>query len=392
MLSLSQILTPQTSAQVRAQMVVELNALGIPADRWIPGGVASSLLTVAAIVLAMFSTQMSNFVSGFFLPVSSGAFLQLLATYVYGVTVPQATFASGSYTLVNTGGGIYPYAAGGFFVQNAVTGQTYANTAPFTLAATSTLTIQIQATTAGTVGNANPGDVSILVTALLAVTGTNSTSIVGIDTPTDPQIRQLCLNSLGVRSVRGPRTAYAYSIQTATNPITGNPVNINRWTVAPDHSGNISVTVAAPSGVTDPNDVEGVATSIEALARPEGTVVSVNAATGVGYLPVLTPWVLAPAGVAPGDLLAAIGTAVSNFMGGPQNPIGGITASDDLHPGGFTGLLGGSVVAAAAVGVATIPGCTLVSLMGATDLALLAGQVAVDSISLSTPQIIPVRH
>ena len=288
------------------------------------------------------------------------------------------------------GGGIYPYAVGAFFVQNAVTGQTYTNTAAFTSNPATTITIGIQATTAGTVGNANPNDISILVTSLLGVAGTNPTSIVGIDAPTDAQIRQLCTNSLGARSVRGPRTAYAYSIQIATNPTTGSPVNINRFTIDNSHTGDVSVVIASPTGPPLGDDVTGVSTSIEANARPDGITVEVTAAVGVPYAPTITPWVLAPAGVAATDLLAAIQTSVTSFMGSPQNKIGGISAPDDANPGGFTGLLGGSIVAAVATGVATIPGCQLVSVLGATDLALSPGQVATNSIVVATPKLLPV--
>jgi hypothetical protein len=390
-LTLQQILTPQTSAQIRAQMVTTLQGLGVPANQWAATGVASTILTVAATVLSLFSNQISNFVAGFFLPTATGGLLQLLAQYVYGVTVPQATFASGSYLLTNIGGGVYPYAAGAFQCQNAVTGQTYTNPVGFTIPASSTLTIQIQATTAGTVGNANPGDISVIVTSALGVTGTNPASVVGLDPPTDAAIRQLCLNSLGARSVRGPRTAYAYAIQVALNTVTGNPVNINRWTVSSDsHTGDVSVVVASPSGTPDPNDVAGVVVSIEANARPDAVTVTTSGASVVPYSPVVTPWVIAPVGVSAAQLQTAIATAITNFLDGPQSPIGGNAAADDAHPLGFSGVLGPSIIGAAAIGVATIPDCTLVSLLGATDLGLTPTQVASDGVTVALPRIIPL--
>lgn len=387
-LTIQQILTPITPAQARAMLVTILVALSVPANSWIAGGVASSILTAAGNVLSMLSGQLANGIAAFFLPTATGGALQLVAKYVYGVTPPQATFASGPYTLVNAGGGVYPTAAGALVVSDPTTGTTYTNTSAFTLNGLATLTITIQCTTSGSAGNANPGAITNLVTPLLGVTGSNPSALVGLDPLSDAALRQLCLNSLGVRSVRGPRSAYAYAIQTATNAVTGNPVNVNRWDISTaSHTGQTSVVLAGPNGTTDPNDLTGVVTSIEAQARPEGITVTVSAATVETYAPTLTPWVLAPAGTSSAALQSSIASYVTAWFGSPANPIGGNVAADDANPGGFEGILGSGIAGIVGQAVAATPGCSLVSLQGATDLALTGAEIASWAGTVNAPRI-----
>ena len=112
MLTIQQLLTPVTAANFRSQAVLGLQSLGLQPQNWAPGGIASSTLTVACNLLATLSTQLSNAIAQQWNPTASGGGLQLLSYYFYGIVPPQATFAVGNLTLVNTGGGVYTYAAG----------------------------------------------------------------------------------------------------------------------------------------------------------------------------------------------------------------------------------------------------------------------------------------
>jgi hypothetical protein len=380
LLSLTALTTPLTMAQIRALMVKSLVALGIRADLWIAGGVSSSILTVAAQIGATASVLIATVISGFFLPLSSGTALQLLAIYGYGVTPPAATFATGKLTLTNTGGGVYTNVpVGSFVVQNLATKQTYTNTTIFTLGSVGTSTdvisIPIQATQQGSIGNAIPGAITVQITPLLGVTVSNPSSVIGIDAISDSALQQLCLNALGARSVRGPRTAYGYAAQTAINAVTGQPVNINRWTISESsHTGTVTLYVAAPSGVPDPNDVAGVVTSIEAVARPNAVRAIVIAASAVPDNDILTVQCLAPTGTTS----AALQTAVQNGLGTffENYPIGGITATD--VNGTITGLLAPAVIANIGASL-TAAGAQLISVSGYTDYTLPPQGVATNS-------------
>jgi hypothetical protein len=380
---LQTLVTPLTQTQIRATMVQALITLGIPANLWRSGGVASTLLTVAATVLAMASTLVAQAISGFFLPLASGTNLQLLAYYGYGVTPPAATFASGTLYLVNQGGGVYTVPTGGYTALNPATGQTYATTAGFSLGAvgspTATVSVAAQCTVQGSIGSANPLSITTPVTNLLGVTVTNPAPFVGIDTITDAALRQLCLNALGAMSVRGPRTAYGYAVQTAINSVTGAPVNINRWTVTESsHVGQVTIYVASPQGAPSSADVAGVATNVEAVARPMGVTATVIPATVLNDTDAITVYCTAPTGTSATALVNAIEAALTSYF--ENYPIGGLTATDDL--GTFTGLFSGGI--AGAIGVALqANGATLISVQGANDYGLSATQVPVDETSVT---------
>lgn len=383
-LSVNDLLTALSTDQIRATMVSTLVGLGIPADKWRKGSSLSSMLTTIAAQMAKFSAFLQPAIAAGWLETASGGWLKLLAFFVYGVTVPSATFASGNLTLVNSGGGVFSYGAGQAVFKDSTTGQTYTNEAPFTLPGSSTLTIVVNATERGSVGSAAPGGIDTLVTSMLGVTVSNPTALVGTDAPSDPAIRQLCLDKLGALSVRGPRTAYAYAVQVALNAVTGAPVNINRWSITPSsHTGTVAVVVASPTGAADANDVAGVVTSIETGVpglsppftgvRPDAVTVTVASAVPIVYAsPPGNPfvvWAQALPGLDVATVQAAVDTAVENFFA--TYPIGGLAKGSGGASGVWASGLDGAIRAAHPA---------IFAVDGPFDLALLPNQVATDSV------------
>lgn len=384
-----------TAAQIRGSIVMVLQSLGLQPQNWAQGGIASSVLTGASNVLATLSTELSNAIAQQWNPTASGGGLQLLSQYFYGITPPQATFATGNLVLTNSGGGVYPFGAGQATFQSTVANANgqypqYVNTAPFTLLALGTVTIPVQCTTIGTAGNSSPGFVTLLITQMDGVSCTNPSPIQGTDGLSDAALRALNTNSLGVRgSAFGPRSAYAYAISVAVNAVTGLPVNVNRQSISiASHTGDVTIVVASPAGPVTTTDLEGISNSIEALARPDGVTVlpglpgfpsaPASAAT-VPYTAGITCYVVAPSGVTSSQLVTAIDNALSSWFAGTQNPIGGLTANDDAHPNGFTGIFESGVIGIIGAAVASVTGCFLLSTQfdAPGDLALTAGQVAI---------------
>lgn len=383
MISIQQLLAPVSATAFRQGLVNNLKTLGVPADQWRAGGIASSLLTVVSMTLAGLSSGLTTILQGFFLPTATGSTLQLLAFYVYGITAPAATFASGRLVLTNSGGGVYSVGVGQYTALNPVTGVTYTNTVAFNLgavgSATATASVPVSANVQGSAGNAAPNTITQQVTTLLGVSITNPASLIGIDPISDDALRTLCLNSLGARSVRGPRTAYAYAIQIAVNPVTNSPVNINRWQISSSsHTGTVTVIVASPSGGADSNDVAGVVTSIEANARPDAVTVTVSSATPLNYSPTLNVTAIAGVGISTTTIAAAIQAQLGVFF--ENYPIGGVTATDDT--GTSTGLFLSGVYGAVALGCAQA-GATLAAVQGATDLTLTSTEVAVNATTIN---------
>ena len=383
-LSIGMLLAPVTSAQVRAKFVSMLNVLGIPADQWRAGGVASSLLTVASMTYASFSQLIADAVASGFLGTASGDWLTLLAQYVYNVIRSPATFASGTVTFTNIGGGVYSFNPGEVTVQNVTTSKTYTNVNVLSIGAGSlgsptVVNATFQAVVSGSSSNANPGDVSKLVTVMLGVTCTNSAALVGLDAQSDGSLVSECQSKLGSLSVGGPSQAYQYAVDQATNVTTGLPVNVNRRNVQTDPTtGTVKVTVASPSGPVVADDLTGIVNSIVALAVPDAVTFLVQSATAVSYSPTVTVWAQGLAGVDQTSILNAALTAVTNYI---QNyPIGGLSK-------GGTSALWGSGVAGAIEEVST----AIFAVDGCTDLLLGPAQVAADSIAAAniTVNIVP---
>lgn len=387
-LSIEDLFTAPDAPTVRASMVTNLVSLGVPSDKWVSGGVASTMLTVVSIVIALFAAALSTIIQGFFLPKATGTGLKLLARYLYGITIPDPTFATGSVTLTNSGGATYTIPIGGYSALNPTTKITYTNTTAFVLGPTTSLSIAVAATTVGSAGNSASGTITQSVTSLTGVTVTNPAALVGVDAPSDPTIRILCLNKLGALSVRGVRTAYAYAVQTAVNSITGAPVNINRWSItSSSHTGTVTTIVAAPSGAPDPNDVTGVATNIEAIARPEAVTAIVSGATPIAYTRALTISCILPTGVTAAAAKTAIDNNLIQFIA--TYPVGGVLATDDANPSSAVqGLFGSGIYGIIAESIAAFGG-KMISAQGATDLILIGSQVATNNITTTVRVIAP---
>jgi hypothetical protein len=354
-----------------------LVTLGIPADQWRPGGVASTILTVVCNTFESFSSLMVSALSSNFLDYTSGSWLVLLAYYVYGVTAQPATFATGQLTLTNTEGGIYDYAENGAVFLNQTTQIQYTNSQAFALGSLSTVTFDIVATTAGSVGSSPPGAISQLVTTMLGVTASNALSVVGQDAQSDASIKTTCYGALGATSNDGPRQAYQYAVTTAYNPVTNASVNINRVQVSPASSnGIVSVYCASPSGAPIASDLVAAAANVEALCRPNGVSANVYSVGTVADSDTIVVWAQAAPGLNQVALTTAIETALSAYIA--AYPIGGLATT-----GG--GYLFGSLVD----GIIYSVNPNVYAITGTTDHAIATGYVITDATSITVNVVAP---
>lgn len=377
---ISDLLTPISAAQFRTTFVNVLSAFGINASAWVKGGTASTILTATSQTCEGFNALMVQGLSSAFLETATGGWLTLLAYFVYGVTRPPATFATGTVTLTNTGGGVYNYGPGQVTFLDVVTKQTYTNVAAIALGALATLAgVPLIATTAGAASSAQPGDISELVTVMLGVEVTNPEAVVGSDAMTDANLRLLCVAALAANSPYGPANAYRYAALSATRP-DGSPVNVNRVSVTPFNStGAVTVTIASPSGAPIGLDLSYVDAAIKATgpnaaipfgAVPAAVTETTAAAVAVPYAPTITVWCLASPTADPSAIAAAASTAITDYL--TSYPIGGVS----LLLVGTAALWGSGIEAAIGAGVAAATGQTVVDIVGVTDLPLTGSQVA----------------
>ncbi len=387
LVSFAELLVPLSGAQVKRTLVSTLQTLGVPANQWKSGGSPDTILTTTAYTFAAFLGFLSQGLGAGFLETASGNWLTLLAQSVYGVKRIQASFATGALTLTNSGGGVYTYSANQATFADPTSGAQYTNSSSFTLNGGATITIPITATVAGSASSATVGTITQLVSSMLGVTCTNPSSLVGLDAMGDPELRQLCMNALGAMSVRGPRSAYAYAIQVATNPVTGAPVNINRWWISPaSHAGVVTVYVASPSGAADPLDVSGIATSIEQVARPDGVTVVVQSAATLTYSATLTVWCLSAQGLQKSAVQTAVNNAISNYFA--NYPIGGL-AKAALYKANSPFPTPSALWASGLDGAIREANPAIFAIDGTFDLAMQAAQVAVDSIVATVNLVTP---
>lgn len=349
MISLPTLLSPVTAAQARTTAVNQLVSYGIPANNWRRGGVFSTLLSVFCAIYAGLFSLVSQAINSMFLGTASGGWLAALAYYVYGIAAQKATFGTTAYTLTNTGGGIYSFAPGQFVCQCGINGNLFANVSTFSLAAgtpatPATATFDVVAQVAGIAGGAPANAITTLVTAMVSVAGNNSAACLGLDADSDAQVVAKCYAALAARSQKGPAGAYlaaiyGYSnVHGATNSVTGQPVNVNRVQVYTDpDTGNISVYLASPAGVPDANDIVGVQTAIDTVARPMGVVATATACTPVYADGTITLWSDSVGAKAAQDVeVIAYAELLAAFA---SYPIGGLT-----KPPGTQGYLWASYV------------------------------------------------
>src|SRR5580704_1518208 len=365
------LMAPVSGDVVLSTIVNALVTLGIRADLWPQEGALFSCMTVVANAIAGFVADRIAATKAGWLPTATAGWLTWLALYFYGVNRIVATFASGQLTLTNTGGGVYTFAPFTVRFQNTVTKAFYTNASAIALAAFgnpgASQTITIQAVVTGSASNAGPGQITTVASSMPGVLCNNLAPVLGIDTQSDVALQLLCWNSIAANSAYGPRQSFAYAVQTALNTVTSSPVNINRYQISPSsHQGTVTVALASPSGVPDPNDVTGVATNIEAIARPSCVTSTALACTTVPVNQALTVYV---AGT-PGLQATTVQTAMDNAIGAVISayPMGGRKG-----PAGATGLFAEVLEGAL---YSAWPGVFAVT--GAADTLLAFGQVAVD--------------
>ncbi|MBX3218924.1 MAG: baseplate J/gp47 family protein [Labilithrix sp.] len=315
-----------------------------------------------------------------FLETAQGPWLTLLAQHVFNVARREATFATGELLFTNTGGGIYAFNADEVRALWADEGKAYTNAEPFTLNPAESKLVAIRAVEVGAASSAPPGAITSLETFILGVAVTNPEAVVGSDAETDDELRTACRNKLAALSVRGPRDAYAFAVREARRP-DGSAVDINRQQVSPSSStGVVTVYLASPSGAPSSTDIEYVAASIEAIARPDSVTVVVLPAVEVPLTRTLTVWAKRTSGVSANDIRAAVESALVSEI--RAYPIGGIPKPPSTQGYLYGDFISG-VVKSAHVSIYDVDGVGGDVALGPGEVATLATTITVRIVEVS---------
>lgn len=323
MTTLDELTRPLTVDEVKAAIYATLEAQGVQTSTWKPGAVVRTIIAGASIVIAAASRLQAALARGGFLDLAEGDWLTLVARHAYGVERHRGSFASGQVTLTNTGGGIYSGDAGDLVFSvstGAAAGKTYRNTAPYSLAAMSTLDVPVEAVELGSASTAGAGDIDTLETALIGVSVTNALALVGTDEEGDEALRQRCRDKLGSLSPNGPRDAYAFVARTTRNA-DGETIGVTRTRTVADGAGGLTVYVASAGGTVAGPDVALIQAAVNELAEPLAITATVASASPVEIAISYEVWVRDTIGLTVDQIKSAVENAVDALFG--ATPIGG---------------------------------------------------------------------
>ncbi len=338
--SLTELTTPLTTAEVEEAIYGVIEAQGTDTSSWKAGAVTRAMITGVSIVLAGVSVLVASVADAGFLSKSVTDWLTVLAREQFGVTRQSATFASGSLTLVNSGGGVFTPAIDDVTASNPLTGAEYRNTEAFSLGVGETVSVAFAATVAGAASSSTVDKITNLVTVLTDVSVTNPLSLIGLDEETDVQLRVRCDSKLGSLSSSGPAGAYDFAAKEAVRAADGVNVGVTRTRSVADGAGNLTTFCATASGSVpgdeaDPaTDLGACRVSIEAIAETLAITHTTASAVAVSVDVVYTIYVWTDVDTA--DLLPVGGTVEDKIRLKIQDalalelasmPVGGTTAS-----------------------------------------------------------------
>lgn len=318
--SVAELITPLTSAQIKAKLYQALAAIGVNTTSWKPGAVVRTQLAASSIILAALSQHQADIAASGFLEFSSGSWLTLVAYYVYGVKKLSASFASGTIKLVNSGGGVFSLGPDDLIFVNPTTGKSYRNSGSITLGAMATITVPIVATESGTASTASPGTITQLQTTLTGVACTNEVGLVGLDAEQDPALRERCYEQLGALSPFGPWDAYGSALRNAKRA-DGTPLGITRIRNVKDGKGRIDVYCATASGAVSGPDLVIADEAVQQWAAPLAVNAVTQSATGVDIAITYELWMYNTSGNTPDQVKALVATKLNTFIS--TQPLGG---------------------------------------------------------------------
>jgi len=166
---LAELLTSKTRDEVLTDMLSALQSVGFPTSGWYSTSVPYRLLYAVASVYSSFSSTLVSVTSGGLLTLSTGKWLTLLASNVFGLDRYAATFAVGTLTVEDVaGGGPYTIAANQLWFTDA-TGLRYNNTAGFTIPLSGSVAFSVQAESSGSAYNVATDAITEMSTPLPGV-------------------------------------------------------------------------------------------------------------------------------------------------------------------------------------------------------------------------------
>ncbi len=303
-ISLATLLVRHTKAAIFRTGLQICDIIGLPVSTWQPGDPSRAQMLLESEVLEALEEIVIGFIRSGFLDYArelaeqspddpkAAMWLKIIAEQGFGVTVPDATYATTAVTLTNASGYLYDdIEAGALTFKSTTTEKTYRNTTGGTLASGpgTTLSITVVADEPGSASSASAGEIDDMVTTLTGVTGTNPVAAVGVDEQSPATTVQQCRDKLGPLSPNGPKDAYRFVAMspelTGTNGVTRARAYGNTDT------GDVTLYLAGPSGGVSEADRALVEIAILRKATPLCITPEVLAASNVTIAVTYELWI-----------------------------------------------------------------------------------------------------
>lgn len=264
------LFSSETADEILARGLEIARVLGLDVTSWRAGDPTRADFKFLAEVIANYDEQTVEFIKAGFLSSAEGDWLTVLAYEVFGVERTEATYATPTVTLTNTGGGYYDIdKVGRLRVKCSATGKTYHNTSLGTLSAGATVTFDLEADEAGSDSSVAADDIDEIVTTMLNVEIDGSTAAVAADEQSDDDLRTQCASTLGALSPNGPPDAYEYVAR--NSDLTGVADVTRARTVDADTDDGEAITyLAGGAGPVAGASVTAVQNAFELYATPIG--------------------------------------------------------------------------------------------------------------------------
>ncbi len=396
MLTLDQLTTPITEDEALETSLTILSQLGFQATSWQSGGIQRTLLSLFCKTWAQLSTIINAIANGGFASTSSGAWLTLVAKYVFNLTRQEAQSTIGQILLTNSGGGTNTFAAGDIIVADQPNGtasaNTYTCTAGGTLGPHSSLSVEFKANVAGAAGNIAPGTTLYLWTPISNVAATNPALVPtsntwvttpGADAESDQRLALRCTGAWPMRTYSNTNGAYIGWALTALPALTR-----AQMVFAP---GNFTVQLvgATALGAIDAGQITTIEDYINGVDDGIGRRPFNDIFTAVGATTVTSPSLTVTAYC----VASAISTAPALITAALLNYIGSIPLGGSL----LTGSQGRVIFTELIAAINPVPGVALSGIEGVRsaklnitdDILLSPGQIYLPTITVNTLLVAP---
>lgn len=265
-MALKDLLAPRTREQIMLDMLLQLGQeryVGMPITDWHSGGVTRTISEISAEAISDTERLLEQLGYGLFLQTAGGEWLDELVQSQYGITRQEATFARGLVEF-KAAPGVSAEIRAGTLIQTE-SGIQYATLTDASLQTNGSVTVEVQALTAGSVANVASGTITQMLSPIPGVTVTNGKdwmTSAGADRESDDALKQRAMLRWPTLGSGMTAKAYEYLARTASPSVD----QVRVLDQHPRGQGTLDVVVWGSGGI-GAADVAAVDAAVQA-ARP----------------------------------------------------------------------------------------------------------------------------